>query len=77
MQMDGYRLLQLYEMCMINRESMFQSLKAELAEAHSKLLPIADYVTFLHKLKIYVPIIPIKFRTAQSDPVSSVVCNIM
>ena len=75
--MDGYRLLQLYEMCMINRESMFQSLKVELAEVHQKLLPIDDYVTFLHKLKIYVPINTIKFRTTQPEPISSVVCTIM
>jgi hypothetical protein len=77
MRMDGYRLLQLYEMCMINRESMFRSLKDELAETHQKLLPIDHYVTFIHKLKIYVPINTIKFRTNQSEPVSSVVCTLM
>jgi hypothetical protein len=75
--MDGHGLLHLYEMCMINRESMFQSLKFELTEEHHKLLPIADYVTFLNKIKIYVPLTSAKFRNAQSDAVSSAICNVM
>jgi hypothetical protein len=75
--MDGHRLLQLYEMCMINRESMFQSLKAELVEEHHKALPIVDYVTFLHEIKKYVPLTPIKFRTVQSDSVPSAICSVM
>ncbi|CAF1061755.1 unnamed protein product [Adineta ricciae] len=81
MKLDGYRLLQLYEMCMINRESMFQTLKSELGEQHQKSLPIADYLTFLHEIKKYVPLHTVKARptatTIQSDTVSSVACNVM
>lgn len=77
MRMDGHRLLHLYEMCMINRESMFQSLKVELAEEHYKLLPIADYVTFLDEIKKYVPLTHIRLRTAQSDVAPSTICSVM
>ncbi|CAM4986089.1 unnamed protein product, partial [Rotaria socialis] len=53
--LDGDRLLQLYEMCLSNRESMYQSLKFELNERYHTLLPIADYITFLHNIKAYIP----------------------
>ncbi len=75
--MDGHRLLQVYEMCMMNRESMFQSLKAELAEGHHQLLPIEDYVTFLHEVKKYVPLTSARFKMTQSDPVSTTICSVM
>jgi hypothetical protein len=79
MKLDGHRLLQLYEMCMINRESMFQTLKSELNEQHHKSLPIADYLTFLHEIKKYVPLhtVSVKTTTTLSDPTSSVVCSVM
>ncbi|CAF1535718.1 unnamed protein product, partial [Rotaria sordida] len=48
---DGYRLLQLYEMCLMNRESMYPSLKYELSAKHHILLPIDDYLTFLQEMK--------------------------
>jgi hypothetical protein len=75
--MDGQRLLQLYEMCMINRESMFQTLKAELIEIHHKSLPINDYITFLHEIKKYVPLTPARPKTTQPDPISSAICGLM
>lgn len=52
---DGPRLLQLYEMCLINRESMYQSLKFELNESFNKLLPISHYLTFLQQIAPYIP----------------------
>ncbi|CAF3831953.1 unnamed protein product [Rotaria sp. Silwood1] len=54
--LDGHRLLQLYEICMINRESMYQSLKSELANVHHRTLTISDYVTFLHEIQRYIPL---------------------
>jgi hypothetical protein len=64
---------------MINRESMFQTLKSELNEQHHKSLPIADYLTFLHEIKKYVPLhtVSVKTTTTLSDPTSSVVCSVM
>ena len=75
--MDGYRLLQLFEMCMSNRESMYQSLKAELSAAHHGLLSIGDYLTFLHEIKKYVPHTPAKTTIQQPDTASSMICNVM
>ncbi len=75
--MDGHRLLQLYEMCMINRESMFQALKTEVTEVHHKLLPINDYLTFLHEIKKYVPLNPARITRMPSDTVSFVIFNVM
>lgn len=51
---DGPRLIHLYEMCLINRESMFQSLKLELNQRFQKLLPIIDYLNFLHELQQFL-----------------------
>ncbi|CAF1053717.1 unnamed protein product [Rotaria sordida] len=56
LRLDGHRLLQFYEICMINRESMYQSLKSELANVHQKTLTISDYVTFLHEIQRYIPL---------------------
>jgi hypothetical protein len=53
--MNGYHLLQLYEICLINRESMYQALKFELNQQHHILLPIYDYIIFLHEIKKYLP----------------------
>ncbi len=53
--MTGHHLLELYEICRINRESMYQSLKFELNERYQTLLPIADYIQFLHQIKQYIP----------------------
>ncbi|CAF3917384.1 unnamed protein product [Adineta steineri] len=75
--MDGHRLIHLYEMCMMNRESMFQSLKIELVEGHHKLLPINDYVTFLHEIKKYVPLTYVPLKTVQPERISTAVCNVM
>ncbi|UJR19284.1 hypothetical protein I4U23_022413 [Adineta vaga] len=80
MKLNGHRLLQLYEMCMMNRESMFQTLKSELNEQHHTSFPIADYLTFLDEIKKYVPLHTIRVQTAtttQSDSISSVVCSVM
>ncbi|CAF1528399.1 unnamed protein product, partial [Rotaria sordida] len=56
LRLDGHRLLQLYEICMINRESMYQSLKSELVNVHQKTLTISNYVTFLHEIQRYIPL---------------------
>ncbi len=70
--MDGHHLLQLYEICLINRESMYQSLKFELNEKHHTLLPIADYITFLLEIKFFIP-----FNSEQSSRLSLKFCNII
>ena len=57
--LDGSRLLTLYEMCLMNRESMYQALKYELSVRNQLLLPIGDYLTFLHEIKL--------IRTTHSD----------
>ena len=75
--MDGHCLLHMYEMCMMNRESMFQSLKAELAEKHKQLLPIGDYIIFLRETKKYIPFTPEKFRATAWDPISTINCTVM
>ncbi|CAF1575092.1 unnamed protein product [Rotaria magnacalcarata] len=77
LRLDGCCLLQLYEMCMMNRESMYQSLKAELADVHHTTLPISDYLTFLHQIKRYVPLTPVVTKTNQSPFPPSTVCNLM
>ncbi|CAF3897098.1 unnamed protein product [Rotaria sordida] len=74
---DGHRLLRLYEMCLINPESMYQSLKFELGERHHILLPIADYLTFLHEVKLYVPSTSTNVATARSSSLDSSICNAM
>ncbi|CAF0818295.1 unnamed protein product [Rotaria sordida] len=74
---DGHRLLRLYEMCLINPESMYQSLKFELGERHHTLLPIADYLTFLHEVKLYVPSTSTNVTTARSSSLDSSICNAM
>ena len=51
---NGPRLRDLYEMCLINRESMYQSLKFELNQQHHTLLPIAHYLRFLNEIKPYI-----------------------
>jgi hypothetical protein len=71
--MNGQHLLQLYEICLINRESMYQSLKFELNQQHQTLLPIADYIYFLHQIKQYVPL----NTTEQSSSFSLTLCNIV
>ncbi|CAF4652522.1 unnamed protein product, partial [Rotaria socialis] len=76
LRLDGCCLLQLYEMCMMNRESMYQSLKAELADVHHTTLPISDYLTFLHQIKRYVPLTPVVTKTNQSPFPPSTVCNL-
>ena len=75
--LDGHCLLQLYEMCLINRESMYQSLKFELNERHRTLLPIADYLTFLHEIKLYLPFDSKNVKTARSSFLSFAFCNVV
>ena len=52
--MNGEHLNQLYEICLINRESMYQSLKFELNQRHQILLPIEDYISFIIHIKQYI-----------------------
>lgn len=74
---DGHRLLQLYEMCLINRESMYQSLKFELNERHHRLLPIADYLNFLHEIKLYLSSASTNVKTTRSSLSSFTSCNFL
>ncbi len=75
--MDGDRVLQLYDMCLMNRESMYQSLKFELNERHHTLLPIADYLNFLHEIKLYVPPGSKNATRAQYSFLSFTFCNVL
>ncbi|CAF0750579.1 unnamed protein product [Adineta steineri] len=75
--MDGHRLLQLYEICLLNRESMYQSLKFELNEKHRVLLPIADYLNFLHEIKFYIPSNSSNVKTTQYSLLSLTFCNVL
>ncbi|CAF1224002.1 unnamed protein product [Adineta steineri] len=75
--MDGHRLLELYEMCLINRESMYQSLKFELNEIYHTLLLISDYLTFLHEIKFYVPLTSTNTQATQSSRLSITFCNVL
>jgi len=75
--MDGHHLLELYQMCLINRESMYQSLKFELNERYHTLLPIADYINFLQEIKQYVPSTSANVKTDQSSFVSLTFCDII
>ncbi|CAF4146506.1 unnamed protein product, partial [Rotaria sp. Silwood2] len=74
---DGYRLLQLYEMCLMNRESMYQSLKYELSAKHHILLPIDDYLTFLQEVKPYVSYTTSNILIAQPASVPFSYCNLL
>ncbi|CAF0872252.1 unnamed protein product [Rotaria sordida] len=76
-QLDGHRLLELYDICMINRESMYQSLKGELADVHHRSLPISDYLTFLHEIKPYLPLMHTTSQSVSSSLPSSRVCKLM
>lgn len=64
-------------MCLTNRESMYQSLKFELQEKHHTLLPIADYLNFLHEIKAYVPANSKHPRTTQYSLFSLTFCTVM
>ena len=75
--MNGYQLVEFYEICLINRESMFQSLKFEMNEKHHVLLPIADYITFLHEMKSYVPMTNALVKSSGSSFFSLTICNIL
>ncbi|CAF3577583.1 unnamed protein product [Rotaria sp. Silwood1] len=75
--LDGHRLLQLYEICMINRESMYQSLKGELANIHHRTLPISDYLTFLHEIKRYIPLTDAISQSTSSPLSSPTMCKLM
>ena len=50
---------------------MYDSLKAELAQSHSKILPIGTYLKFVQETKKYVPI------TSGDGSTASVVCALM
>ncbi|UJR08402.1 hypothetical protein I4U23_012672 [Adineta vaga] len=74
---DGQRLLNLYEMCLLNRETMYQSLKFELNEKHHVLLPVADYICFLDEIQYYVPFNSTNVKSTTSAFLSITFCNIM
>jgi len=56
---------------------MYQSLKFELNEKHHVLLPIADYIIFLHEIKPYVPLTSANVKIVQSSFPSLTLCNII
>ncbi|CAF1620348.1 unnamed protein product [Adineta ricciae] len=75
--MDGHRLLHLYEMCLLNRESMYQSLKFELNERYRIFLSVTDYISFLDEIKFYVPFISKLVKPTPSTFLSITLCNIL
>lgn len=56
---------------------MYQSLKYELNERHHVLLPIADYLNFLHEIKPYILSGTTNTRTTQYSFLSLTFCNLL
>lgn len=54
-QMDGPRLVELYQLCRINSPVMLQTIRSETMELHSASLSTNVYLTFLHELKNLIP----------------------
>jgi len=52
--MTGESLLQIYEMCLLDRQSMYQTFKAELNFKYQILLPIADYILFIQRIQPFI-----------------------
>ena len=55
--MNGNLLYQLYRMCSVNRESMFDTLNRELSTLNSTTEPITllIYLRFLNEIERYIP----------------------
>ncbi|CAF1529338.1 unnamed protein product [Adineta ricciae] len=69
--MNGSTLCALHTMCRMNSNGMYESLKTELAQSSSKILPIGTYLKFMEETKKYVLVAP-----GDTNAVS-VVCSIM
>ena len=68
--MNGNVLHEFYLMCRANRDSMFESLKAEVPKGQS--LSVSTYLRFLDEIKKFVPV------TAQDKSLStSMICSVM
>ncbi|CAF3705481.1 unnamed protein product [Rotaria sordida] len=71
---NGHLLHQAYSMCQISRESMFQAMRHEvIANETVPPLTLATYLSFLDRLKIYIPV---NINESSQIPMSSI-CNIM
>lgn len=75
--LDGQRLLSLYQMCLMNREGMYQALKSELNVRYQLVLPIGDYLTFLHEVKQYVTDSPVTVPQFQPPSFHPQICHIL
>lgn len=73
--MNGNDLFELYQMCLINRESMFQSLKHQLNQQHHTLFQISDYIHFLTRIKSFIPTNQIQSKSKPSY--SFTFCNLI
>jgi hypothetical protein len=70
--MNGRVLHELYIMCKTNRESMFQTMKSEVAaDGQQKPLTLGTYLCFLDEIKKYIP------HTPGDNSQSSVICTLM
>ncbi|CAF1310789.1 unnamed protein product [Adineta ricciae] len=71
---NGQLLHQAYAMCQLNRETMFHSMKNEVATCEHVLpLTLGTYLHFLNALKQYIPIS--NSDTAQTP--ASMICSVM
>lgn len=55
--MNGHLLYELYRMCLLNKESMFHTLKTEIStlNATTEPLTLVIYLRFLHEIEKYIP----------------------
>jgi hypothetical protein len=57
--MNGRVLHEMYIMCKTNRESMFQTMKSEVAaDGQQKPLTLSTYLCFLDEIQNYIPHVP-------------------
>ena len=68
--MDGHVLHMMYAMCLVNRDAMFDRLKADTSKEQS--LTINTYLRFLNEIKQYVPM-----TADDKSNATSVICSLM
>jgi len=70
--MNGRVLHEMYTMCKTNRDSMFQTMKGEVAaDGQQKPLTLSTYLCFLDEIQKYIPRVP------GDKSQSSVICTLM
>lgn len=70
--MDGRLVHDIYVMCQMSRESMFEKMKDEvIADGEQKPLTLGIYLSFLNKIKKYIPHVP------RDSSAATVVCTVM